>query len=189
MSSAPLICYGRLDPTDQRRLDEMDIPFAARLRPGVDDRFGAIDSAILQSIDVGRVQRLLERIEQNAHPDAYAIFSHTLARAIGPFTVPKVAADLGITERTLQRRCSALRIPSPKTLISRARVFTVERLAEWSRQPVGAVALALGFSDRSNYRQLVRRTLGAPPSVIRQRGGGDYAADAIVAALRREDGG
>ena len=186
-SSAPLICYANLDDAQWRQLDQMDIPFTAWLRPGLNDRFGTIDSAILQSIDVRRVQRLLERIERNAHPDVCAIISCALARAIGPCTVREFAADLGIAERTLQHHCYTLRIPSPKTLLSLAKAFTVERLAEWSRQPVGAVALALGFSDRSNYRRMVRQTLGARPSAIRQWSGSDWAMDTIVAALKRAD--
>ena len=102
---------------------------------------------------------------------------------MSPCTVPDVAGDLGFVERTLQRLCAALGIPSPGTLISLARIFTVERLAEWSRQPSGAVALALGFSDRSNYRRLVHRKLGDPPSVIHRRGGADYVEEVIVRAL------
>ena len=80
----------------------------------------------------------------------------------GPSNVPKTAGSLGVSQRTLYRRCATLRIASPWILISLARVFTVERLAEWSGQPGGAIALALGFSGRSNYRRMVRRTLGAP---------------------------
>ena len=182
-SSAQLIRYARPDPGEQRRLDETDIPFAARLRPEVDDDLNAIDLAILRNIDARRIRSLLERIEQSANRAVREILDHVLDLAIAPCTVPELATGLGLTERTLQRTCIALAIPPPKTLMSLARIFTVERLAHWSGQPSGAVALAVGFSDRSNYRRLVRRTLRKPPSSVRRSGGLDRVAEAIVIAL------
>ena len=181
-STTPLVCYAPADPT-QQQADELGLSFTVRLRHGEDDNFGTIDAAILKSIDAQRAQRLMERIERSAHADTHTVFNQALKRAMNPCTVPEVAADLGLAERTLQRLCTALGIPSPKRLVSLGRIFTVERLAEWSRQPSGAVALALGFSDRSNYRRLVRRNLGDPPSVIHRQGGVEYVEEVIVRAL------
>ena len=59
----------------------------------------------------------------------------------------------------------------------------MERLAEWSRQPSGAVAVALGSSDRSNYRRLVRRVLGGPPGHIKLQGGVKHIETVIVREL------
>ena len=124
-------------------------------------------------------------MRESVDPGAQAIFERALHLAVAPCTVPQLAASMGIIERTLQRRCIALGIPSPKTLISLARIFTVERLIDWSRQPTDVVTLALGMSDRSNYRRLVLRVLGKSPAVIRADGGSDRFAELVVSAFRR----
>ena len=158
-------------------------PYAAFLRAGIDDDLSTIDATILRCIDVGRVHRLLERLQRCAHPFTHRMFYHALNLAIGSAPVPGVAASLGREERTLQRHCVACGIPRPNAIIALARIFTVERLADWSRQPSGAVAVALGFSAKSNYRRLTRRHLGVSPTVIRQRGGADYVDEVIVRRL------
>ncbi len=182
-SSVPLICYAQVDARRRQRLEQAGIDFAARVRPGGSENLPVIDTAILRSIDAQRPARLLKRIDASAHKDTTTLFARALDHAIKPCSVVGLAASLHLTVRTLQRRSTSLAIPSPKSLISLARVFTVERLSEWSRQPAGAVAGALGFSDRSNYRRLVRRVFGAPPGRIRQRGGAKYIQDVIVREL------
>ena len=187
-SSVPLICYSQLDARQEQQLDQTAIPFTARLRPDEDQLFSSIDSVILKSIDARRAGRLLDRIQRTAHKETQALFACALEIATEPCSVVDLAARLHLTARTLQRRCNALGIPSPKQLLSLARVFTVERLSEWSRQQSGAVALALGFSDRSNYRRLVRRVLGAAPGPVRQRGGVKYIEGVIISQLANSGG-
>jgi len=46
-------------------------------------------------------------------------------------------------------------------------------------QPSDVVAVALGFSNPLNYRRLVRGMFGAPPSVVRERGGVRYVARVV----------
>ena len=187
-SSVPLICYSQLDARQEQQLDQTAIPFTARLRPDEDQLFSSIDSVILKSIDARRAGRLLDRIQRTAHKETQALFACALEIATEPCSVVDLAARLHLTARTLQRRCNALGIPSPKQLLSLARVFTVERLSEWSRQQSGTVALALGFSDRSNYRRLVRRVLGAAPGPVRQRGGVKYIEGVIISQLANSAG-
>lgn len=165
-----LVCYADAPPPGTPP-EPLDIAFAVTLRPGVNDAFDAIESAVLRAAGARRVGRLLDDVARRASGDVERIFARVLAMSVRPCSVAAVAARLGLSPRTLFRRCSTLGIPSPKRLCSLARVFTVERLAEWSGQPSGAVALALGFSDYANYRRLVRRIFGAPPSVVRQQGG------------------
>ena len=176
-----LVCYAAASPPGTSP-EEADIAFAVTLRPG-DDDFDAIESAVLRAAGAHRVRRLLDDVAKRASGDVERIFARVLAMSVRPCTVPAVAARLGLSTRTLLRRCAVLGIPSPKRLCSMARIFTVERLAEWSGQPSGAVALALGFSDYANYRRLVRRMLGAPPSVVRQRGGLGLVTMAILREL------
>lgn len=170
-SAVPLICYSRADPVRHGALRSAGVSFTARLRPGIDDDFAAIDAAVLRSVDQDRPRRLLERLRRHADPRVRTIFANALSLSFEPLTVASLADHLGSSTRALQRRCAALGMPSPKAFTSLARIFTVERLAEWSGQPSGPVARALGFSDRANYRRLARQTMGIPPSVFRQRGG------------------
>ncbi len=165
------------------------LSFVAILQVGQKDELNAIDAAILGYTDMRRARNLLARLEQTADPYTRRAFGRILELAIGAPLVGEVAARVGDSQRTFCRRCAALRIPSPKALVSLARIFTVERLSAWSGQPSGSVALALGFSDRANYRRLVRRNLGAPPSAIRNLGGADHVAEVILARLSGEQGG
>ncbi len=181
-ATTPLIHYGRRGSTEQSPT-RSKLPFAARVCRGAEHEITAVDTAILRSIDAKRVHRLLERARPGAHPFAHRLLRHALNRSIGPSTVPETADSFAMAERTLYRRCATLGIPGPRAILSLARVFTVERLADWSGQPGGAVALALGFSHRANYRRLARRRVGVPPSVIRERGGADHVEGVIVRRL------
>lgn len=182
-SSTPLILYAeRNSPEHGTR--PPGFSFTARVRAGlVDDDIDALDAAIMRSIDVRRVHLLLERLGRCADPFAHRVLRHALELAIGPATVSQIVGSLRMPRRTLQRRCAVLGIPGPQTLISLARVFTVERLSKWSSRPAGAIALALGFSHRANYRRLTRRLLGVPPSILEERGGADYVEEVIVRAV------
>lgn len=181
--SNPLILYAALDRATERQLGDGAIAVEAHLVPGVSDHFDAIDAAILRSIDVQHVCRLRERVGRAGHPHAVELLDCALELAIGPCTVRDFAVRLGLNERALQRRCVALGIPSPGTILSLARIYTVQRLSDWSRQPFGPVACALGFSASSNYRRLVRGLLRRPPSAIQRLGGGDYMARVILERL------
>ncbi len=181
--STPLISYTRLNRMRHRQLANANIALPTRLQPGVNDDFATLDTIILRSIDAPRIQQLLDRVGQVWCTDACRVFRQALDLAIGPAVVPELAARLGMSTRTLNRHCTELGVRPPKTVLSLARVFTVERLVEWSRQPGGRVAVALGFSDRTNYRRLVRRTLGFPPTTLRSRGGTDYLVESFAQAL------
>lgn len=181
-SSTPLIHYGSAAPSALPPTDQGDF-YTAYLHAGVDDDLGTVDATILRCIDVRRVHRLRGRLQERAHPLTHRMFRHAVNLAIGPVPVPLVAESLGVDKRALQRHCVARRLPRPNRIIAFARVFTVERLAEWSRQPSGAVALALGFSAKANYRRMTRRHFGMPPTLIRERGGTDYVERVIIGAL------
>ena len=184
-SSLPVIWYAACDQAAGRQLRRAGTTCETRLVPKVSDDFDAIDRAILRSIDAQRVHRLRESAREKADPAAFEMLDHALDLATGPCPVPDLAARVGRTRRTLEGRCAGLGIPTPRELIAMARIFTVHRLAEWSRQPFSAVARALGFPDRSNYRRLVRGTLGCAPSMIQRWGGSEHVARQILTRLER----
>lgn len=132
-------------------------------------------SALVRAVTRPVVADSLRRVPAEAR----RIVALALARAGGPFTVASAAAELGVSRRTLVRRCAMLGLPSPKKLLSLARMLAVEQVADGSRQPAGAVAVVLGFPDSSSYRRLVRNAFRMPPSGLRRRGGAVHVAEAI----------
>ena len=184
-SSLPVIWYAPCDQSSRWQLRRAGMTCESHLVPSVSDDFDAIDTAILRSIDAQRVHRLRELAKKKADPAACEMLDHALDLATGPCAVPDLAARFGRTRRTLEGRCAGLGIPTPRELIALARIFTVHRLAEWSHQPFSAVARALGFPDRSNYRRLVCGILGCAPSMVQRLGGSEHVARAILTRLER----
>ena len=182
-SATPVICFAPIDPNLKRRMGDAGMTLAAHLPAGVEDRLDTIHTAILESIDLHCANRLRERVWQSARPFAAEALSGALDLAVGPCPVSELAERLGTSERTLRYRCQANRIPSPKRLLSLARIFTVQRLADWSRQPDGAVAVALGFSHPANYRRLTGSVLGLSQAALRRCGSHDYVARTIIQVL------
>ena len=180
-----LVWYANLEPSEERRLAALGT-FVDGLRPGFGDTHpGAVDAAILRSIDANRNLQLLERLAQCANPWVRTAFELALKLSVAPCSVRRMAAGLCLSERTLQRKCAAIGVPSPRTLMTLARIFCFERLLHWSRQPAGVIAQALEFSARSNYRRTVRGIMGEPPSGVRERGGTEWVAQTIVNLLKR----
>lgn len=178
-----LVCYGEPTSLPESQPAGSKMRFEAVLRPEVDDDFDAIEAVVLRTAGAPPATRLLADVARRTSNEVERIFAAVVAASIRPFSVSQLAARLLLSRRTLFRRCAALDIPTPKRLCSLGRIFTVERLADWSGQPSGAVALALGFSDYANYRRLVRRVLGSPPSIVRQRGGLEFVTTAILREL------
>ena len=157
--------------------------FAVVLRLDVRDSLRAVEHAVLKGIDPERPRLLRARMRKHAAAEACRIMDRILHQSFAPCRVPNLAADLGLSHWALIRRCAALGIPTPKKLIDLGRIYTVERLAEWSDQPSGVAATALGFSDSANYRRTVRRAMGAPPTVVRRKGGAACVGRAIERTL------
>lgn len=140
----------------------------------------ALELAVLQNIDAQRVHQLLARAEVRTPAGASPILRHVFRRAVEPYRIGDLAADLGVTERTLQRWCRQLRIPPPKKLSALARVFTVARLLHWSKRSLSAVALALGFSNDANCHRLLVRVLGSTLSRDMTRNDMDRVEDVVL---------
>ena len=156
----PLIEYPCSDAQMQSAADETAVS-ATRVKQCDLGDIRALELAILQNIDAERVHRLLARAEARTPAAASPILRLFFQRAVEPYQVTGLAADFGVTERTLQRRCRRLGIAFPKDLLALARVFAVARLLHWSKRPLSSVALALGFSNDANCYRLLRRVLGS----------------------------
>ena len=77
-----------------------------------------------------------------------------------------VAAELGLSRRTLQRRL-ALEGRAFRGLVQEVRVALARRLIRHSDARLGDIALALGYSDPAIFTRFFRRHLGESPSAWR----------------------
>ncbi len=143
----------------------------------------ALELAVLQNIDVQRVHRFLARADEQTPADASRILRVFFRRAVEPCRIADLAADLGVRERSLQRWCRQLGVPPPRKLWALARVYTVARLLHWSKRPLSAVALALGFSNDANCYRLLRRILGITLSRDMTTNDIDRVEDVILRGL------
>lgn len=83
--------------------------------------------------------------------------------APGPGHVAALAAQLGVTERSLHRRCSAAVGYGPKTL---DRVLRFRRALDLGRAgaSLGLVAITAGYADQAHFSRECRRLAGQTPS-------------------------
>lgn len=185
--ACPVIVYGT---QAAERLRERPTPpsvFTKSLTPGTDDSLTAIGAAALRSTDAAEVQGLWRRVRATALSPAHGLLEHVLWEALHPYSVERLAQDLRMSVRTLRWRCAAWRMPSPKRLISLARIYHVERMIRWSGRPATIVAEALGFSNAANYGRLVRSVLGRSRAIVVEGGGPEYVAGAVLAAVAGPD--
>lgn len=175
----PLIRYGK---------GESDSPatkaqFVARLTPGGNDSLVTIGSTALLAADYDSVRSLLANLGKAAPVEARELLESVVRRTLFPCTVGSLATSLGTSVAMVGRRCRAWGLPKPKTLVSLARLFHVQRLAAWSGRPPGAIALALGWSAYSNYARSVRREMGCKSSEVAEHGGAAYVAAKLIDAV------
>lgn len=78
-----------------------------------------------------------------------------------------VAAKLGLTRRTLQRRLSAHGTTFAALVESLLRNSAQDLLAN-TAEPVTAVALKLGYADMAHFTRAFRRWTGMAPSAYRR---------------------
>jgi AraC-like DNA-binding protein len=130
---------------------------AAQLHAARDARAAAAE---LQSV-------LVARLPGTPSFDAAARAAfHMIARDDdGPRSVSKLAARLGLGERTLRRRCESAFGYGPKTL---DRILRFQRFLGLLRRSAGAriaeLAAASGFADQAHLTRDVRRLGGLTPA-------------------------
>lgn len=82
-------------------------------------------------------------------------------------SVAELAAELGMSPRTLSRHVRALTGRSTLSLVHGVKLRRARQLIESSRLSVEQVAEALGYGDATALRRLMKRKLGASPRQFR----------------------
>ena len=80
----------------------------------------------------------------------------------------RVASELGMTTRTLQRRIRQSGHGTVKGLIDQTRIQVASELIAASTMSLGDVAGAVGYSEDSAFRRAFKRVRGVPPSQLRR---------------------
>jgi AraC-like DNA-binding protein len=101
-----------------------------------------------------------QRITAPPDPTAAAI-ARRLEFDAGPGVVSRLAADLGLSERQLQRRCRAAFGYGPKTLQQVLRFQRALRLARAGGR-LADVAAVVGYADQAHLARDTRRLAGVP---------------------------
>jgi AraC-like DNA-binding protein len=96
---------------------------------------------------------------------------HLLQRAPALQTdvVRQLCAELGVSERTLRRRCHEAFGYGPKTL---QRIVRFQRYLHLAREPdagVAGLASELGYADQAHLTREARRMAGLTPAMIREQ--------------------
>jgi AraC-like DNA-binding protein len=101
-----------------------------------------------------------QRITAPLDPTTSAL-ARRLEFAVGPGVVSHLAAELGVSERQLQRRCRTAFGYGPKTLQRVLRFQRALRLARAGGRLVD-VAAVVGYSDQAHMARESRRLAGVP---------------------------
>ena len=178
--NCPIIAHGRADGPWFRGTLARDVECVAVLRRNVDDDPPHVRSAALRAGDCHETEFLLSRLRERTPRRLHRVLRVVVRDTVEPCSVTDLAVRAELPPRTLRRWCEDSGLFAPHRLLALARIYHVERLARWSHHGRGAVALALGFADASQYWRVVRRELGETPGEIGRRGGPDYVAEVIV---------
>lgn len=108
-------------------------------------------------------RHLLERMQDEALDPLIQRLTQTVYSPDFHGDTARLARDLGVTLRTLERRCLAASGLSPKTL---ARIFRFERAAERLRSEdtsLADIAMELAYADQAHFSREFRSLAGQSP--------------------------
>jgi len=129
----------------------------------------------------GREQRHYARfVPRMTHGDEPILKAqHWLAaRETKAISVRDMAAQVGMEERTFQRRFKAATAMTPIEYVQHLRVAKARELLEFTRRTVDQIAWSVGYEDAAAFRKLFHRLVGLSPGDYRQR----FAAPSTQAA-------
>jgi transcriptional regulator GlxA family with amidase domain len=110
----------------------------------------------------------LRRQEQEP-PQLRDISTFVLEHIDEPLPVERIAAEVGMSPRTLSRWCREHLDESPAELVRRLRLAEARRLLEETTLPLKAVTGRTGLGDQSTLWRAFMHELGVTPAEYRQR--------------------
>lgn len=141
-----------------------------------------LDTAKFLLLDsAGREQKHFARfMPRLTHGDeAILKVQHWLAaREAKAISVGEMAAQIGMEERTFQRRFKAATAMTPIEYVQHLRITKAREHLEFTRRTVDQIAWSVGYEDAAAFRKLFHRLVGLSPGDYRSR----FAAPAAQAA-------
>jgi len=86
-------------------------------------------------------------------------------------SIAALASSLGLSERSLDRRCRVALGLSPAKALVRYRLERAAHLLRHSPWPIKRIAAELGFANAFHFTRAFARQHGVPPTVFRRTGG------------------
>ena len=109
------------------------------------------------------------RRQEREPPRLRDISAFVLEHIDEPLPVERIAAEVGMSPRTLTRWCREHLDESPAELVRRLRVTEARRLLEETTLPLKAVTARTGLGDQSTLWRAFIHDLGVTPAEYRQR--------------------
>ncbi|MFO6446704.1 helix-turn-helix domain-containing protein [Erythrobacter sp. NE805] len=107
-----------------------------------------------------------------------ALMAEILAQPAQDWPVSRLAAEAGMSVRTLARAFASRAGCAPGTYVLRARIARARELLETTALPVERIAELSGFGSATSLQQNFRRQLGCSPTAYRR----SFAPMAVAAA-------
>lgn len=168
----------------ERALPEGWVTLANEDLEGVEDGFASLareytrttgsrsGRLVLQHLLYALLLRLTQRgdtecagaTSTSAYRRIYRRFRRSLEhRFVQSWRVSEYARELGVSEKTLGRACSASAGLSPAKLIEGRLLLEAKRLLVHTGLPASSIAGQLGFDEPTNFAKFFRRLTGATP--------------------------
>ena len=102
-------------------------------------------------------------------PIVHAAQSAVQDGRIAPLTVTTLAAEVGVSPRTLTRRFRAALDLTPQAYLEEARIDAARRLLEETTLAIDDLRARAGFTDPTSFRRAFKRRTGLTPGQYRER--------------------
>jgi len=133
----------------------------------------AATTAKLLLIDPGRTSQspYADLVRDHGHTDQLVAKAQKRMEASlqQKFSLSRLAAELAVSERTLNRRFKQATSQAPLEYLQGFRVEVAKRLLETGFTTPSSASQHVGYSDFSTFRQLFKRKVGVSPSEYQRR--------------------
>ncbi len=107
--------------------------------------------------------------QMTAQPTIRELQNWIMLHLSDDMNIPKLAAQLAMSERNFARVFHRETTESPADFIERARFEAARRLLEENASPLKVIALKTGFRTEEKMRRVFQKRIGVTPKVYRER--------------------
>jgi AraC family transcriptional activator FtrA len=119
--------------------------------------------------DGGQAQYVAAPVRTRPGRSLAPVLDWARARLVEPITVPDLARQAAMSERTFLRRFVEATGETPKAWLERERIFRAQALIEAGTLALDDVAVEAGFASPETFRVAFRRRSGVTPTAYAKR--------------------